>query len=332
MSEWKMVPVEPTNDMVARALRECGDIGAGSCGERSAVDGSDMRAVYDAMIAAAPPAPTSTPDALVANFRVLVMRMARDLQRAGHPAMADKAMDFLKRHGLGPSPLRDEAAPSAEPSAGTAWTLTTPDGQCFDGPALLRESGVGKAAPSAEPADIPCPQCGAALQPGYVRGVRCDACNGRGTVPALPAEPSEPVAWRYPVYWWQPAEMQHTEWHYINRPRGLATAAYEAGVVPQPLYAAPPAEAHRAATAPDDGASMALPDQAREITDARAKEQRAMRESMEAVKELNAAREAMQMALEYCEFAWRDVPMNQYAFDRLENVIYALTKQLEGGR
>ena len=55
--EWVMVPREPTREMVASAVLECGDIGAGSCGERSAVDGSDMRAVWDTMIAAAPPCP-----------------------------------------------------------------------------------------------------------------------------------------------------------------------------------------------------------------------------------------------------------------------------------
>ena len=55
--DWVMVPREATREMVARAVRDCGDIGGGSCGERSAVDGGDMRAVWDTMIAAAPPCP-----------------------------------------------------------------------------------------------------------------------------------------------------------------------------------------------------------------------------------------------------------------------------------
>jgi hypothetical protein len=101
---------------------------------------------------AAPPAPPSTPDALVADLRVLVMRMARDLQRTGHPAMADKAMDFLKRHGLEPSPLREEAAPSAEPTPTIAQRMAAqgmvphPDGTIC--------SSIGEfdlPAPSAEP-------------------------------------------------------------------------------------------------------------------------------------------------------------------------------------
>lgn len=68
------------------------------------------------------PQPEAQPvDDLVA----LVMRMARDLKRAGHPAMADKAMDFLRRKKLMPSPLRDAAPPppAAAPSLTPAATV-----------------------------------------------------------------------------------------------------------------------------------------------------------------------------------------------------------------
>jgi len=49
---------------------------------------------------------------------------------------------------------------------------------------------------------------------------------------------NEPVAWRYPVYWWQP--MAHTEWHYTHRPEAISAAAHDAGVRAEPLYTAPP--------------------------------------------------------------------------------------------
>mgnify|MGYP007090089062 CR=1 FL=1 len=38
---------------------------------------------------------------------------------------------------------------------------------------------------------------------------------------------------------------------------------------------------------------------------------------------------AARAALEFCEFAWRDVPMNEYAFEQLEQTITALRQALE---
>lgn len=51
---WKLVPIKPTYAMVANAMKECGDIGAGSCGEHAGVDGDDMRSVWEAMLSTAP--------------------------------------------------------------------------------------------------------------------------------------------------------------------------------------------------------------------------------------------------------------------------------------
>jgi hypothetical protein len=51
------VPVKPTNDMVAKAMNECGNIGRGSCGEHSGIDGDNMRSVWEAMLSAIPFAP-----------------------------------------------------------------------------------------------------------------------------------------------------------------------------------------------------------------------------------------------------------------------------------
>jgi hypothetical protein len=42
------------------------------------------------------------------------------------------------------------------------------------------------------------------------------------------------------------------------------------------------------------------------------------------------SQEAMRAALEFCEFAWRDVPMNEYAFERLERTIALLRAALGG--
>ena len=39
-------------------------------------------------------------------------------------------------------------------------------------------------------------------------------------------------------------------------------------------------------------------------------------------------KELLQQALDFCEFAWRDVPMNDYAFERLEATIAALRDRL----
>jgi len=38
--------------------------------------------------------------------------------------------------------------------------------------------------------------------------------------------------------------------------------------------------------------------------------------------------DAARKAMEFCEFAWRDVPMNEYAFDRLEQTMEALRAAL----
>lgn len=56
-TEYVMVPREASPEMVAQAMKECAGMGAGSCGEHAGVDGDDMRAVWDAMVQAAPPAP-----------------------------------------------------------------------------------------------------------------------------------------------------------------------------------------------------------------------------------------------------------------------------------
>lgn len=56
VGEWVSVPKEPTREMVSNALKNCGGIGAGSCGEHTGVDGDDMREVWESMLAAAPQA------------------------------------------------------------------------------------------------------------------------------------------------------------------------------------------------------------------------------------------------------------------------------------
>ena len=50
---WQLVPVEPTAKMISAALRDCGGIGGGSCGEHTGVDGSDFADVWDTMLRAA---------------------------------------------------------------------------------------------------------------------------------------------------------------------------------------------------------------------------------------------------------------------------------------
>lgn len=84
---------------------------------------------------------------------------------------------------------------------------------------------------------------------------------------------TEPVAWRYPMYWWQP--MQHTEWMLITHPKRMAANAAAAGVKPEPLYATPPdaREAMRLALGhimrgeeqPNWNAYAACVDQARDV-------------------------------------------------------------------
>lgn len=41
------------------------------------------------------------------------------------------------------------------------------------------------------------------------------------------------------------------------------------------------------------------------------------------------SREVMQQALEFCEFCWRDVSMNDYALERLEQTTTALRETLD---
>ena len=50
---WQLVPVEPTSEMISAALRDCGGIGGGSCGEHTGVDGSDFADVWGTMLRAA---------------------------------------------------------------------------------------------------------------------------------------------------------------------------------------------------------------------------------------------------------------------------------------
>ena len=53
------------------------------------------------------------------------------------------------------------------------------------------QPGSSYPAPASNEVDNPCPQCGSAAFPGYVRGVRCDLCDGRGTKPGPSAEWSD---------------------------------------------------------------------------------------------------------------------------------------------
>jgi hypothetical protein len=39
--------------------------------------------------------------------------------------------------------------------------------------------------------------------------------------------------------------------------------------------------------------------------------------------------ETLEQALEFCEFCWRDVPMNEHAFERTEQTIIALRTAIE---
>jgi hypothetical protein len=50
---WQLVPIEPTAEMISAALRDCGGIGGGSCGEHTGVDGSDFADVWGTMLRAA---------------------------------------------------------------------------------------------------------------------------------------------------------------------------------------------------------------------------------------------------------------------------------------
>ena len=248
---------------------------------------------------------------------------------------------------------------------------------------------------------------------------------------AAPQSQGEPVAWRYPVYWWQPAEMQHTEWYYIHRPDEISAAAHAAEVIPQPLYAHPPTpaaqrrallaayRAEREAIAAQPSAEpvgmvidpnsniirsapVAQPsaeppkfptmlrkmwsggevqhwinanwsaqpsadpwrdaveqmlatteqtasDDPRESldrlidwhvavamdplvsSDARALIQRGRDEAAAQPSAEPSLVRAARDALEFCEFGWRDVPMNEHAFARLELTIDALRRALDAG-
>lgn len=48
-SGYWIAPVAPTADMFAKAFKDCGGIGGGSCGEHVGVDGEDLASVFDAM-------------------------------------------------------------------------------------------------------------------------------------------------------------------------------------------------------------------------------------------------------------------------------------------
>lgn len=51
---WVAVPEVATPEMIAAAIRECGGIGGGSCGEHTGADGSDFQWVWETMLAARP--------------------------------------------------------------------------------------------------------------------------------------------------------------------------------------------------------------------------------------------------------------------------------------
>jgi hypothetical protein len=65
---WKLVPVEPTPEMVKRAMKDCGGIGGGSCGEHVGAEPDDMREVWSSMLAAAPSAPVREPVAWMTDM------------------------------------------------------------------------------------------------------------------------------------------------------------------------------------------------------------------------------------------------------------------------
>lgn len=51
---WKLVQIEPSAAMLAQAMKDCGSIGCGSCGEHTGIDYDDLRAVWASMLTATP--------------------------------------------------------------------------------------------------------------------------------------------------------------------------------------------------------------------------------------------------------------------------------------
>jgi hypothetical protein len=89
---WRLVPEVPTPEMLANAMKECGSIGAGSCGEHTGVDWDDMRSVYEAMLAASP-APQELPP-------VQLPEPVATVESAGQGGAYTSA--YVRWHGLAP--------------------------------------------------------------------------------------------------------------------------------------------------------------------------------------------------------------------------------------
>jgi hypothetical protein len=184
MSEWKMVPVEPTEAMkrVAVVYANGNAVYKNVAAEALKLEEDIYGECYEAMIAAAPPAPTST------------LTIGRMTATAGEDG----------RYHFGPNVM---AAPSAEPRpcSGGINLPPLPDYTMIYGDGYSRDSLRAYA--------------------------RTAVLADRQERAALPAEPSEPVAYMLPPDGGEPAV--------FRLPVEFAVRAAMAGWTP--LYAAPPA-------------------------------------------------------------------------------------------
>lgn len=54
-----------------------------------------------------------------------------------------------------------------------------------------------------------------------------------------------------------------------------------------------------------------------------------MTAELNVMESIKADEELMQRALDFCDFCWRDVEMNEYAFEKLETIQAALVERLK---
>lgn len=118
---FKLVPVEPTFEMVKKAMTDCMGMGVGSCGEYSGIDSDDMRAVYQAMLEAAPTTPAASAGVAEANvdyaalegpLEELVRLCNNDdmLSNASEVIAAEAALETVHRARLNTAPQAEAPA------------------------------------------------------------------------------------------------------------------------------------------------------------------------------------------------------------------------------
>lgn len=189
--KWKLVPVEPTEEMVEAAAAECFRM-------KGVID--PVMHVWDAMLAAAPSPAASPSETSGAEMKSIVLEALKQAASGGASGMADHELAEIADDLIGSLCQTEPSEVSRKPYDMIVKRLLNPPfgtetserllmGTAADAIRTLLGENASLAKPASEPAGFDtCSQCGGAGESSD--GCLCRSCGGGGKVRAAASEPA----------------------------------------------------------------------------------------------------------------------------------------------